>query len=45
MSVWFGFWIQILVRENDSGCVFGGIWPPSTLGVRTDEKESAGTVV
>ena len=39
------FWIKILVREINLGWVFSGMGSPSTLGVRRDEGESAGTVV
>ena len=33
------------MRKADLGSVFSGIGSPSALGVRRDEKESAGTVV
>ena len=36
---------KILVTETDLGWVFSGIGSPSTLGVRRDERESAGTIV
>ena len=37
--------ITLQVRETDLGLVFSGIGSPSTLGVRRDERDSAGTVV
>ena len=33
------------MRKTDLGWVFSGIGSPSTLGVRGDERDSAGTVV